>query len=99
MYVFIGVNFQSAFGAGTPVASFPLVRREPAFRLLFNKAADGAYWLWMDGDPRWEKRRRGGGRRRRRWGDGGGEGEMGWKVNRWWRNNHVAQMFSIREQK
>ncbi len=41
--------------AGTPVASFPVARREPAFRLLFNKPADRAYWLWMDGDPRWEK--------------------------------------------
>lgn len=66
------------FGAGTPVASFPVARREPAFRLLFNKPADRAYWLWMDRDPRWEKQgekrkregeRRGGGR--------GGEREVG----------------------
>lgn len=57
------------FGAGTPVASFPVVRREPAFRLLFNKPADRAYWLWMDRDPRWEKqgkRKRGERRERRR---------------------------------
>lgn len=39
------------FGAGTPVDSFPAARREPAFRLLFNKPADRAYWLWMDRDP------------------------------------------------
>lgn len=39
------------FGAGTPVDSFPVARREPAFRLLFNKPADRAYWLWMDRDP------------------------------------------------
>ena len=64
---FIRVNFfRSVFGAGTPVASFPVARREPAFRLLFNKPADRAYWLWMDGAPRGEregeeeKRRKGG---------------------------------------
>lgn len=39
------------FGAGTPVDSFPVARRAPAFRLLFNKPADRAYWLWMDRDP------------------------------------------------
>lgn len=39
------------FGASTPVGSFPVARREPAFRLLFNKPADRAYWLWMDRDP------------------------------------------------
>lgn len=43
------------FGAGTPVASFSVAERAPAFRLLFNKPADGAYWLWMDGGSRWEK--------------------------------------------
>lgn len=68
--VFICVDFQSVFGAGTPVASFPVARREPAFRLLFNKPADRAYWLWMDRDPRWEKqwkRKRGkGGEEKRR---------------------------------
>lgn len=55
------------FGAGTPVASFPVARREPAFRLLFNKPADRAYWLWLDRDPRWEKR----GKRKRGRGGGG----------------------------
>lgn len=55
--------FRSVFGAGTPVASFPVARREPAFRLLFNKPADRAYWLWMDGDSRWERQgKREGGR-------------------------------------
>lgn len=39
------------FGASTPVGSFPAARRESAFRLLFNKPADRAYWLWMDRDP------------------------------------------------
>ena len=43
------------FGAGTPADSFPVARREPAFRLLFNKPADRAYWLWMDRDARWEE--------------------------------------------
>lgn len=69
MCVFICVNFWSVFGAGTPVDSFPVARREPAFRLLFNKPADRAYWLWTDRGPRWEKqgkrkRGKGGGRRR-----------------------------------
>lgn len=57
--VFICVDFRSAFGAGTPVASFPVARREPAFRLLFNKSADRAYWLWMDRDPRREEQGKG----------------------------------------
>lgn len=39
------------FVAGTPVDSFPVARREPAFRLLFNRSTDRAYWLWMDRDP------------------------------------------------
>lgn len=62
------------FGAGTPVASFPVVRRESAFRLLFNKPADRAYWLWMDRDPRWEKQ--GERKRRKRKRGGGMEGKI-----------------------
>ncbi len=70
------------FGAGTPVASFPVARREPAFRLLFNKPADRAYWLWMDRDPRREKqgkRKRGKGRGGGRWGEDAGTEEEGMK--------------------
>lgn len=66
MCVFICVNLWSVFGAGTPVDSFPVARREPAFRLLFNKPADRAYWLWMDRGSRWEKREGGGCRDRGR---------------------------------
>lgn len=44
-------NVPSTFGASTPVGSFPVARREPAFRLLFNKPAARAYWLWMNRDP------------------------------------------------
>lgn len=72
--VFMCVDFRSAFGAGTPVASFPVARREPAFRLLFNKPADRAYWLWMDRDPRRERQ----GKRKR--GNGGEEGGGGKKL-------------------
>lgn len=53
----VGVGFWSVFGAGTPVASFSVAKRELAFRLLFNKPADGAYWLWMDGDTHWESQK------------------------------------------
>lgn len=46
------------------MGSFPAARREPAFRLLFNKPADRAYWLWMDRDPplgeKGQKEKRGG---------------------------------------
>lgn len=56
-YVCVCADFQRVFGAGTPVASFSVVKREPAFRLLFNKPADRAYWLWMDRDAHWERHR------------------------------------------
>lgn len=56
-YVCVCADFQRVFGAGTPVASFSVAKREPAFRLLFNKPADRAYWLWMDRDAHWERHR------------------------------------------
>lgn len=56
-YVCVCADFQRVFGAGTPVASFSVAKREPAFRLLFNKPADRAYWLWMDRDTHWERHR------------------------------------------
>ena len=86
------------FGAGTPVASFPVARREPAFRLLFNKPADRAYWLWMDRDPRWEKQGKrkggigGGEERRKEEGDAGTEEERketGRKGNRRCKHSRV----------
>lgn len=55
--VCVCADFQRVFGAGTPVASFSVAKREPAFRLLFNKPADRAYWLWMDRDAHWERHR------------------------------------------
>ena len=78
--LYVRFFFQSVFGAGTPVASFPVARREPAFRLLFNKPADRAYWLWMDGDPcgERERERRGGEEERRR----GGRRREGGRMHR-----------------
>lgn len=49
--------FLSVFGAGTPVASFSVAKRELAFRLLFNKPADGACWLWTSKDTHWESQK------------------------------------------
>lgn len=49
--VFACLNFSKNVVAGTPVDSFPVARREPAFRLLFNRPTHRAYWLWMDRDP------------------------------------------------
>lgn len=72
---------------GTPVASFPAARREPAFRLLFNKPADGAYWLWMDRDPplgETGEEERGGSKCRER--------KIGRKGNKRWKRSHVVSV-------
>lgn len=67
---------------------FPVARREPAFRLLLNKPADRAYWLWMVRDPRWEthgERKRGKGRE----GKGGWGGVGGMLGQRKWREKKM----------